>query len=259
MAKSSYFSNSAKLLAVVTAVLFTANFMTAAGSFWGSSTAQSMGKSLSSLALYVGLVLCFVAFNGEGVGHKRYRNRSRKKITDLLKLNLFFCFFLNFVKGGIEYAVMTTSGALGVAARIFMSLVSTVGSYGFLLFAVSVWYVFRDSEKKSLLPLETAAFVFGLFHNVYKLFYYATVKYGVTALGELFNRLFSNGDTLKILCLLQFFFDILMFVQVCVIYGKQGEAEQEILDKNVTELPRARNVYKDEGFGIDTMDDDFLS
>jgi len=258
MAKSTYFGNSAKLLSVVAALLFAANGFSALGSFFGKESLQSLGTSLSSLVLYVGLILCYVAFNGEGVGHKRYRDRKRKKITGVLKLNLFFCFILNYLKGSLDYTAMSLDGGKGIVARFLMSLVSTVGSYGFLMCAVSFWYIFRDSHKKELLPLEFSAFFFGLLYNLYKLFNYAVGKYQITALGDLFTELFSNNNVLKILCLLQLFFDILMFIQVFLYYKKLGDEEQAVLDNNVKELPRARNVYKDEGYGIDTLEDDFL-
>lgn len=259
MAKNSYLSNSAKLLSIVSAFLFAANALITIGSFSGSESLSEWGTSLSSLALYVVLVLGYVAFNGEGVGHKRYRDRKSKKVTGFLKLNLFFCFILNFAKGGLELLALSFGGAGRTIALLLMSIISTAGSYGFLLCVVSLWYILRDGEHKVLIPLEAIAFFFGLLYNVYKIFNYAVAKYHIRAFGEMFAELFSHNDVLKILCLLQFFFNILMFLQVAVYYGKLGEKEQAVLDKNVKALPRARNVYKDEGFGIDTLEDDFLN
>ncbi len=258
MAKSSYFGNSAKLLCIVSALLFAANGLSALGSLLGAASLQSLGTSLSSLVLYVGLVICFIAFNGEGVGHKRYRDRKRTKITGALKLNLLFCFVLNFVKGGLEFSVMTIQGAGGIFARFLMSIVSTVGSYGFLLCAVSFWYIFRDGAHKKIITFEVVAFVFGLLYNIYKIFNYWVAKYNVSLLGELFTEMFSNNNIMKILCLLQFGFDILMFAKVYLYYEKLGETEQQEIDNNINELSRARNVCKQDGFGIDTLEDDFL-
>ena len=258
MAKSSYFGNSAKLLSIVSALLFAANGLSALGGLIGVTSLQNMGTSLSSLVLYVGLVICFIAFNGEGVGHKRYRDRKSKRITGALKLNLLFCFVMNFVKGGLEFAVMTIPGAGGIISRFIMSLISTVSSYGFLLFAVSFWYVFRDGDHKKLLPLEVLAVVFGLLYNGYKFLNYGVIKYNISIFGDLFTELFSNNSLMKILCLLQFGFDIIMFAQVSVYYGKLGDSEQVEIDDNIKELPTAQNIFKDEGFGIDTLEDDFM-
>ena len=137
MAKSSYFSNSAKLLSIVSALLFVANGLVAIGSFLANETLFNLGSSLSNLDVYVVLVLGYIAFNGEGLGHKRFGDRKSKKATAFFKLHIVFCFVMNFIKSGIEMAVLSVEGAGGVAARLVMSLVSTAGSYGFLLCAVS--------------------------------------------------------------------------------------------------------------------------
>ena len=49
-----------------------------------------------------------------------------------------------------------------------------------------------------------------------------------------------------------------MLVCVTLYYSKKGESEQAVLDKNTIELKKARNVFKEEGFGVDTLEDDFL-
>lgn len=258
MAKSSYMGNSAKLLCIVSALLFAANGLIALGSFSGVQKLSSLGSGLSSLALYVVLILGYIAFNGEGVGHKRFRDRKSQKVTGFFKLNLFFCFLLNFIKSALEITAMSLSGVGRTVACLFMSVVSTFGSYGFVLCGVSLWYILRDNNHKKLLPLQVGAFIFGVLYNVYKLVNYAVVKYDITIFGSMFNELFSNNTALKALCLLQLAFDIAMFIQVAAFYGKLGDKEQKVLDDNTRELPRARNVYKDEGYGIDTLEDDFL-
>lgn len=258
MAKSSYFSNSAKLLSIVSALLFLANAMVSVGSFWGNETLFSLGSSLSNLDVYVVLVLGYIAFNGEGLGHKRFGDRKSKKVTAFFKLHIVFCFIMNFIKAGFEMTALSVEGAGGVIARLVMSIVSTAGSYGFLICAVSLWYILRDSEEKKLVPVEATAFAFGIIYNGYKVLNYAVDKYGVTIFGSFFSDIFSNDSALKILCLLQFAFNIVMFSSVAVCYGKKGEKEQTALDEKAGELPKAENVYKDEGYGIDTMEDDFL-
>lgn len=258
MAKSSYFSNSAKLLSIVSALLFAANAMVAVGSFSGNETISRLGSSLSNLDVYVVLILGYIAFNGEGLGHKRYGDRKRKKVTAFFKLHIVFCFVMNFIKSGIEMAVLSVDGAGGMVARLVMSIVSTAGSYGFLLCAVSLWYILRDSQEKKLVPIELVAFASGIIYNGYKALNYAVDKYGITTFGSLFADLFSNDSAMKILCLFQFAFNIIMFVLVADYYGKKGQKEQAVLDEKAKKLPKAKNVYKDEGFGIDTMEDDFL-
>lgn len=259
MAKSSYFSNSAKLLCFVAVLLFSINALLTLGSFEGLEVLSQWGTSLSNFSFYVILVIGFIAFNGEGVGHKRYRDRKSKKVTDRLKLLLFFCFFLRFFKQTIEYYVMKTEGGFDILMRFIMSVVSTVGSYGFLLFVVTLWYILRDADKKELMPFEVSAFIFGLLYNIYKIFNFCVVKYNITILGDLFSRLFSSDGVFYTLCLLQLFVDIVMFARVCTYYDKLGEEEQKDIDSGIKKLTEARNVYKQEEYGIDTLEDDFLA
>ena len=110
MAKSSYFSNSAKLLSIVSALLFAANAMVAVGSFFANESLFRLGSSLSSFDVYVVLVLGYIAFNGEGLGHKRYGNRKNKKATAFFKLHIIFCFIMNFLKSGIEMTILSVEG-----------------------------------------------------------------------------------------------------------------------------------------------------
>ncbi len=258
MAKSSYLSNSAKLFSIVASLLFAANALSAIGSFLRNETLVQLGVGLSSLSLYVVLVLGYVALNGEGVAHKRYRDRKSKRITGFFKFNLFFCFVLNFIKGGLVATAYTFSGTGRIVAFVILSVISTVGSYGFVLCGVSFWYILRDKTYKKLLPVEIIAFAFGVAYNLFKLGNYAFIKYRIPVPPNTFTHIFADNDISKLLCLLQFGFDIIMFAVVCIYFGKMGEKEQNVLDNNVKELPRARNVYKEEGFGIDTLEDDFL-
>ncbi len=258
MAKSNYLSNSAKLLCGVSALLFVANALLTVGSFTDVQRFTELGSSLSNTALYIVLIIGFIAFNGEGVGHKRFKDRKSKKITSYFKLHLCICFFMNFIKGAFDMVAMSLDGAGRIIACSIMSVISTVSTYGLLLCIVSLWYIFRDNSHKKLLPLEAITFLFGLIYNVYKLFNYAVVKYEINVFSSIFSNLFSNSSASKILCLLQLFFNVIMFVQVAVYYGRLGEEEEEMSKKNIKKLPKARNVCKDEGFGIDTLEDDFL-
>lgn len=258
MAKSSYLSNSAKLLIVVSALLFVANALLTVGSFADNQSFTELGSNLSNKALYIVLVIGFIAFNGEGVCYKRHRDRKSKKITSYFKLHLFICFLMNFIKGAFDMYAMSLTGTARTIACFIMSIVSTVITYGFLLCVVSVWYIFRDNSHKKLLPLEALSFIFGLIYNFYKLFNYVVAKYEITVFGSMFTELFGSNDVLRVLNLLYLTFTIIMFIQVARYYGKLGEKEQAELDRNAKVLNPARNVYKDEGFGIDTLEDEFL-
>lgn len=258
MVKSNYFSNSAKLLIAVSAILLATNTLLTLGSFTNNLKLTELGSSLSNTALYVVLVIGFIAFNGEGVCYKRYRIRKRKKLTDYFKWHIAICFFMNFIKGGFDMAAMSLEGSERTVACLVMSLVSTVITYGFLLCEISLWYIIRDKAYKKLVLFEVAAFVSGLIYNIYKFFNYAVVKYRIASFGVGFTEAFSNDKVLKILCLVQLVFDIIMLVMVVAHYDSLAIEEQEESKKNSKALVEARNIYKEEGFGIDTIDDDFL-
>ncbi len=260
MAKSSYLSNSAKILAVLSGMLLLANTLVAVGAIGDIPRISEIATSFSDLCLYVVLVMGYVAFNGEAICHKRNRDRKKKKLLGAFKLLLLFCFVLRFIKGAPESLVMSLSpeSIQGIAARLCMSLLSTVGSYGFLFGAVSLWYFLRDKEYTKLLLPELVSLMVSVLYNAFKFFNYAVGKYEIKAFGESFSAFFSQNEILQILCIFQFLFNLVMLIFVAVFYGKKGASEQEILDKNTRELERARNVYKQEGYGIDTLEDDFL-
>ena len=258
MIKSNYLSNSAKLLIIVSALLLATNTLLALGSFTNNLRLTELGSSLSGTSLYVVLVIGFIAFNGEGVCYKRLRNRKRKKITDYFKWHIFICFLMNFIKGAFDMYVMSLTGVTRTIACFIMSFVSTAITYGFLLCIVSIWYIFRDKSCKKLLLFEVTAFIFGLIYNGYKFFNYAIVKYEITVWNDGFKMLFSDDSAMKLLCILQLVFDIIMFAMVAYHYGELALSEQEEAQKNAKVHFNARNVYKDEGFGIDTLEDDFL-
>lgn len=260
MAKSSYLSNAAKILAVLSAMLLLANVLVAVGSIGGISRVSEIATSFSNLCLYVVFVMGYVAFNGEAVCHKRNRERKKKKVLGFLKLLLLLCFVLRYIKTVPENLAMSLpqESFLGVSARFGMSLLSTAGSYGFLFGAISVWYFVRDKGNTKLLLPELVSLMISALYNVFKFFNYAVGKYGITVFGESFSAIFSQSEISQILCIFQFFFNLIMLISVAVFYGKKGSEEQKILDENTRELQRARNIYKDVGFGIDTFEDDFL-
>lgn len=261
MAKSTYLSNSAKILAALSGMLLFANILVAVGSMGDLPSVSKFATSYSNLCLYVVLGMGYVAFNGEAVCHKRNRDRKRKRLLGAFKWLLLLCFLLRYVKVVPENLAMTlpASSLGGIIARLGVSLLSTVGSFGFLFGAISLWYLIRDRENQSLLLPELVSVMISVVYNVFKLFNYAVGKYGIIAFGETFASIFSQNEISQILCIFQFLANLIMLILVARYYSKKGEGEQEILDKNTKELKKARNVLKEEGFGIDTFEDDFLT
>lgn len=261
MAKSSYLSNSAKILAVLSAMLLLANILVAVGSMGISADVSKIATSFSNLCLYVVLVMGYVAFNGEAVCHKRYRNRKRKKLLGFFKLLLLLSFLSRYIKVVPENFVMTipAQSTGGIVARFLMSLLSTACSFGFLFGAISLWYFIRDKEHTRLLFPQLLSLMLSIIYNFFKFMNYAVGKYQVTVLGEGISEIFARDEIAQLLCIFQFIVNMTMLICVAVFYGKKGDEEQEILDKNTKVLKKARNVYNDEGYGIDTFEDDYLS
>ena len=92
MAKSTYLSNSAKILAALSGMLLLANILVAVGSMGDLPSVSEFATSYSNLCLYVVLVGGYIAFNGEAVCHKRNRDRKRKRLLGAFKWLLLFCF-----------------------------------------------------------------------------------------------------------------------------------------------------------------------
>lgn len=261
MAKSSYLSNSAKILAALSGMLLLANLLVAIGSIGGIASVSKIATSFSNLCVYIVLIMGYIAFNGEAVCHKRYRNRKRKRLLGFFKLLLLLCFLLRYIKVVPENLVATTSvhSIGGIVARLFMSLLSTIGSFGFLFGAISLWYFIRDKEQTRLVLPQLLSLVMSIAYNLFKFMNYAVGKYQIEIFGESLSGFFARNEIAQILCVFQFLMSLIMLVCVTVYYSKKGEGEQEILDKNTKELKKARIVYNDEGFGIDTFEDDFLT
>ncbi len=261
MAKSTYLSNSAKILAALSGLLLLANILVAVGSIGNLPDVAKLATSFSNLCVYVVLIMGYVAFNGEAVCHKRNRERKKKKLLGFFKWLLLLCFILRYIKVVPENLAMAIPAQSlgGIFARLGVSLLSTVGSFGFLFGAVSLWYLIRDKENAKLFFPELISLMISVLYNIFKFFNYAVGKYEITAFGESFTAIFSQNAISQILCIFQFLFNLIMLVCVALYYSKKGENEQKILDKNTKELKKARNVLKEEGFGIDTFEDDFLT
>ncbi len=251
MTKSGYFSNSAKFMAVVSALLLVANGVTAFSS--ESALAARFSGSLSSFALWVGMFLGFIAFNGEALGHKYRRSLRGKNATRILKLLLIGAFVYHYLKGVPEGLVVKlgTESVFAVPVRIFMSVLTVASSYGFMICMTSLWYAVRDKEIKRLFIFEILSFGIGAVYNTYKIFGYGVEKYNLR-----FLSFFEfSSDVQNFLCILSFLFALLMFIAVAKHYEKESAKEEKLASENMKAYKPARSVYSDEGFGLDNLED----
>ena len=255
LTKSDYLSNSAKLLLISSVLLLLANTLSVVGAY-NPAFSEIAGK-ISTFSFYIVFFLSFFAFNGEGIAYKHARETEKKKKTTQFKSLVLFAFLVRYVKSFIENYVLSleSSSALGVTGRLFMSILNTVSSYGFLLTMVALWYVVRDGNYKKLLPFEALAFISGLLYNSYKLFNYVVVKYELDIFGELFSSFFSQKTVLDTLCLLHFGLDIVMCITAVIFYDKKAIEEQVEKEKVKKNTITARKIYSTDCCGIDTLED----
>ena len=242
MTKSGYISSSAKLLMWLSGLLLFCNVLVMAGGLTTPVVAQFATK-LSGFSIYVVLFVGFAALNGEGIGHKRAKMRKKRAVTIRLQFLLIFCYLLRYIKSAPHlYALsLSAESAWGIVFRLFMSVVSVVGSFGFLMTMVSLWYILRDEGETKLLPIEVASFGVGVIYNIYKLMSFAVVDYKLTFMGELFVSVFSNSLVSHILCICQYAVNILMFALVYRYYRLKSVQEAEQV-KNAPKPLQARNV-----------------
>ena len=254
MSKNGYIATAAKYLTVVAVLLLVNNLLTNIGA-WVPYAALISEKTYI-VTLVVTALLMYVAFNGEGVGHKRSLQRSGKCAARVLKLLLAVSFLYFYSKNRIVAAV-SLSGAVWL--RVLLSALTAVASYSFVLCAVSLWYLLRDRKNAFLTVVNAAAFVISAIYEVYKFFFYAAVSFGAIRLGETALRVLGSNTLLQLMCILQYIVDIFMFLCVYKVYT-QNTALQEgaALSAKPKKYFPVRQAYNNDFFGTDTLEDDWL-
>ncbi len=258
MTKAEYLLNSAKLFSVNAIILFVANAFIFAGTV--NADLGAYGTKISNYTFYIIAVLSFLALNGEGVGYKRHRDFTNKKRINKLKAVLIFVFLTRFVKRAIESFILGLGGASAplTASKIFLGFFNTFATYGFLFTLVSLLYLMRDKDKKKLFLFECVSFGTGVFYGVYRSFYYAVTKYGLSEFGEKFYNLFSNSSVMYILSLVSFFVFIVMCIVVIHYYNSRVLDEYDEKVKAKKKMLVAPKIYDSSHIGLDTLEDDYL-
>lgn len=254
MSKNGYIVTAAKYLTVTAVLLLVNNLLTNIGA-WVPYAALVSQKTYI-VTLVVAALLMYVAFNGEGVGHKRSLQRSGKRAEHILKLLLVVSFLYFYSKNRIVAAV-NLSGAVWL--RVMLSALTVVASYSFVLCAVSLWYLIRDRKNAFLTAVNAAAFVISAVYEVYKFFYYASVSFGAIRLGETALRVLGSNTLLQLMCILQYVVDIFMFLCVYKVYTQNIASEEGAVSsaKQKKHFP-VRRAYNNNFFGTDTLEDDWL-
>lgn len=258
MTRAEYLSNSAKLFSINGMILFIANAFIFIGRY--NEAVGAYGTTITTYTFYVICVLSFLALNGEGVCYKRHRDFKNKKIINLLKLELVFIFIVRFSKWAIEDAVLEAglSGGLLVASKLFLGFFNTASSFSFLFMLVSLLYLIRDSENLKVFTVEAVAFFGGFFYAIYRTLSYSVSKYGLTELGEIFIKLFSNETVLQISGIVHYLLFVIMCFVVKHFYNSKVLCEQDEKIKAKKNMLVAPKIYNTDHLGLDTLEDDFL-
>ena len=259
MTRSDYLSNSAKLLMICSAFLFSVNLLSLVGLY--VDTLATLVLKLTNICFYGMLVLGFLAFNGEGIAYKHARQLKHKRVTGFLKLLLLSAFFIRFIKTPVEGALLSTDAEtlLGGFSRLFLGVFNNVSSYSFLLTVVALWCVFRDGINKRLVGFEALALVSGVAYNGFKIFNHAITKFDFNYFSEGIAQLFTNELILNTLCLVHFMADIIMFALILKHYNAKAIIEQNEKTAIVRKMISSRKIYKTDCFGLDTMEDDYFT
>lgn len=253
MSKNGYIATAAKYLTAVAVLLLVNNVLTNIGT-WVPYAALVANKTYI-ITLVVTALLMYVAFNGEGVGHKRSLERSGKRAEHILKILLAAAFLFFYTKNKIVAAVYTSS-SLGL--RYILSAVTVVASYSFVLCAVSFWYLVRDRRNRLLTAVNAAAFAFSLLYEVYKFFYYSAVSYGAMNLSKTMTAVLASNTVLQLMCVLQYTVDIFMFLCVYRHYTQDAERTEHAAQTAPKKYFPVRTAYNNGFFGTDTLEDDWL-
>lgn len=258
MTRAEYLSNSAKLFSINGMILFVANVFIFVGRF--NANLGAYGTKITSYTFYIICVLTFLALNGEGVGYKRHRDFKNKKRINLLKLVLVFIFVVRFLKWAIEDAVLKAglSGGFLVASKLFLGFFNTASSFSFLFMLVSLLYLIRDSGNLKVFAVEAVAFLGGFFYAIYRTLSYSVSKYGLTELGDIFIKLFSNETVLQISGIMHYLFFVIMCLVVRHFYNSKVLDEHDEKIKAKKKMLVAPRIYNTDHLGLDTLEDDFL-
>ena len=262
MNKNEYFAKASEYFMIGTVLLIATKILSmfldiSNGNF---DKAAKLNTSATNVVFYIFLVLAFVALNGEGIGHKRERNKHRKKITGRLKWLIAFNVFFVFIKAPLNTAIAESEkfAASGVLLRLGVSAFISFGSLSFFLLVISLWYFLRDRKESALFIVQTVAVFISICYFLFKTANLAINSYGVVLPSEVLTRFIASPVSADILCLLQYIADIVMFAVVKRYYSARAAEADENEIKRTQRAFKTVSLYEERGFGIDECDDTWL-
>ncbi len=257
MTKSNYLSSAAKYFAIVSALILLPNLFSVLGS---SEQIASLTGKITSLSFYLIIAVTYVALNGEGIAYRKNNMPENLRKIVYLKRYLLFSFLVNFSKNFIEKKVLNFTGS-DVVKTLFQfssSVLFSVASFSFVLTVVLLWYIKRDKKNSILVKIEMVAAAFGFLYNLFKVFNYTVTGYALKIYGETLTNVFSNQSLSSIFCVACCIVFIIAFIVVSKQYDKLSLNEEEERKKLLSLRKTTKDIYKEVGYGIDNVEDDFL-
>lgn len=257
MTKSSYLSSAAKYFAIVSALILLPNLFSMLGTF--EKIAELTGR-ITGFSFYLIIVLIYVALNGEGIAYRKNRLTEKLRATVYLKRYLLFSVIINFSKNYLERKVFTYSGSNVIRAfwELSSSFLFSVTSFSFVVTVVLIWYLKRDKEIKGLAKIEMTAIISGVIYNLFKALSFPVESYGTKIYGEALIRFFSFQIIGNILCVLCCIVFIITFIVISKKYTSLFEKEEEERKSLLALRKTTKDIYKKDGYGIDSAEDDFI-
>lgn len=260
MTKSSYLSSASKYFAIVSGLILLPNLFSLLGNVFVAEQIISLTSKATSFSFYLIIVLSYIALNGEGIAYRKNNLTENLKRIVYLKRYLLFSVVINFSKNFIERKVLSFSGneAFSLILKLSTSLLFSAASFSFLVAVVLIWYFKRDKKIEKLAVIEIPSIAVGFVYNIFKALNYSVSVYGVSVYGKSLSSFFSRSTIEDVLCVIC----CVVFIVAFIVISKKYDAffaDEEAERKRLLSLRKStKDIYKEEGYGIDTVEDDFI-
>lgn len=257
MTKSNYLSSAAKYFAVVSALILLPNLFSVLGS---SEQIASLTGRITTLSFYLIIAVTYVALNGEGIAYRKNNIPEKLRKIVYLKRYLLFSVLVNFSKNFIERKTLNFTGNdwVKMILQFSSSILFSLASFSFMVTVVWLWYIKRDKGISQLFKLEAVAVAFGVLYNIFKVFNHTVTVYDIKFFGRVLTDLLSNQIISGIFCVACCTVFIIAFIVVSKQYDKLSFKEEEERKKLLSLRKSTKDIYNEVGFGIDTVEDDFI-
>lgn len=257
MTKSNYLSSAAKYFAVVSALILLPNLFSVLGS---SEQIASLTGRITTLSFYLIIAVTYVALNGEGIAYRKNNIPENLRKIVYLKRYLLFSVLVNFSKNFIERKALNFTGNdwVKMLLQFSSSILFSLASFSFMVTVVWLWYIKRDKGISQLFRIESVAVAFGVLYNVFKIFNHTVTVYDIKIFGRVLTVLLSNQTLSGIFCVACCTVFIIAFIVVSKQYDKLSFKEEEERKKLLSLRKSTKDIYNEVGFGIDTVEDDFI-